>query len=84
MYSLEVSHDCGISYHVESSREDPTAFEKRCKALDSQMLRWCIKSKDGEIVALCGIHKNIFATLKALNTDNNRLQSTGANSRACE
>ena len=67
MYQLMVSHNCGISYAPDQKGETLEELEPRMAEFDNDMLRWYVE-KDGEdfFDVACGIHKGIFALVRAL------------------
>jgi hypothetical protein len=66
-YKLNVSYNCGTSYRVERESNNLEELKEAGKKLDEQMLRWDIEDEDGEPIACCAIHKDIFNFMEAVN-----------------
>lgn len=64
-YHFVVSHNCGVSYHVEYTTDDrnDVVLQQKIKDADSNLLRWYIEDiRDGDNT-LCNIHQETIALL---------------------
>lgn len=69
MYTLNVSHDCGMTYSPYRQEVAIDAFEPLLAALDAQGLRWFIEDDNGEPLGpMCERHRSIISFMEALNT----------------
>lgn len=64
MFILYVSHDCGMSYHPESSALHLDHLNEVCNTLDDLQLRWYVfDAVKKENVKNSKIHLSIIRTL---------------------
>ena len=67
MFTLWVSHNCGINYFPERTAETVDELRSRMQELDSEMMRWYL-DKDGKDYweESCNIHKGILGLMETI------------------
>jgi hypothetical protein len=61
MFTLYVSHDCGISYGVIKEASTIAELRKECDELDRQKLRWYIENESRALIEVSAIHKKTLS-----------------------
>jgi hypothetical protein len=67
MFTLFVSHNCGLTYFPECEAETLDELRPRMAELDESMLRWYLKKDEDFFDEACAIHKGILAFMAQVN-----------------
>ena len=76
MYTIHVSHNCGVSYKPAHSAETLEELEEEMQKLDESWLRWYVdKNGEDDFSATCAIHKGIVEFMDNARGNNHEISS---------